>query len=143
VADFIGERKLPAVAASDSVATAVKEMKHSRSDCVLVLEGGQAVGIFTERDFLDRVAGSLNPADTPIGDVMTTRVETLSPQDCVSYAINKMAVGGFRNVPIVERGQAVAVLSVRDVMAHLFDLFVEASERESKEITPWTDLGGG
>jgi predicted transcriptional regulator len=77
---------------------------------------------------------------------MTTEPEVLRPHDSIAYAINRMVVRGFRNIPIVDDGnKAVAVLDVRDVMAHLADLFAELAEgrRVESEWDEWTDIGGG
>lgn len=145
VGEFVAQdREVPAVAATDTVAAAVAKMKATSTEGVVVLNGESLIGVFTERDFLDRVAGAgLNPAETPVEDVMTRDPEYLSVLDDIAYAINKMAVGGFRNVPLVDDGKVAAVLNVHDVIGHLFDLFVEASDRESSELNPWTDVGGG
>ncbi len=121
-------------------------MKSHGSNYVVVLEEGKLEGIFTERDFLNRVtAARRNPADTELRDVMTSELQTLSSEDCVSYAINQMAVGGFRNIPIVDPdGTFRVVLTVRDVIGHLSDLFSELDGSvESGDMQEWTDIGGG
>ena len=145
VGDFVvADKVVPAVAVTETVSAAVDKMKATGTEGVVVLDGDSLIGVFTERDFLDRVAGAgLDPADTPVEDVMTRDPEHLGVDDAIAYAINKMAVGGFRNVPLVDEGKVVAVLNVHDVIGHLFDLFVEASDRESSELNPWTDVGGG
>ncbi|MEQ9325570.1 MAG: CBS domain-containing protein [Polyangiaceae bacterium] len=145
VGEFVAQdREVPAIAVGDKVAAAVAKMKATSTEGVVVLDGAKLEGVFTERDFLDRVAGAgLDPAETPVADVMTRDPEYLSVLDDIAYAINKMAVGGFRNVPLVDDGKVVAVLNVHDVIGHLFDLFVEVSDRESSELNPWTDVGGG
>ena len=97
---------------------AVARMQRDKIDCLLVTEGGALVGIFTDRDAILKVAG--RPTDgTTIGDVMTSDPVILRSGDPVAVAINKMAVGGFRHVPIVDRGQATGVVSARDVFRHL------------------------
>ncbi len=145
ISEFLDlSRTLPVVGPRDTVDIAIAEMRERKADCVVVLQDGALVGIFTERDFLNRVAAkNLEPKATPVAEVMTRDVETLTPEDIVSYAINKMAVGGFRNVPIVDGDEVVAVLGIRDVIGHLFDLLFAVAERESTEVTPWTDIGGG
>ena len=145
VGEFVVKDKdVPAIAVGDTVAAAVDKMKTTSTEGVVVLDGDVLVGVFTERDFLNRVAGAgLVPGDTAVKDVMTPDPEYLSVSDEIAYAINKMAVGGFRNVPLVDDGKVVAVLNVHDVIGHLFDLFAEASDRESSELNPWTDVGGG
>lgn len=144
---FISDDPLPAVAPDDQVTAAMEAMKAQRSDCVLVLDSARLVGIFTERDFLNRVtAQQRNPAETRVRDVMTADPETLRPHDAVPYAINRMVVRGFRNIPIVDGdGKAVAVLDVRDVMAHLSEVFDDLAQGKvvESEWDEWTDIGGG
>jgi CBS domain-containing protein len=145
---FMASDPLPRVKPDDSVAAATSVMKDMRSDCVLVLDGDKLVGIFTERDFLNRVAArGRSPGDTPVKEVMTASPAMLRARDCITYAINRMAVGGYRNVPILKDGQVRAVLSVRKVMAHLVELFSEVTGPESAAGEPivneWTDIGGG
>jgi len=134
----------------DTVAAAVELMRSQPAECVAVVEGDRLVGVFTERDFLNRVtAERRQPAATRLAEVMTSAPVTLGPDDPISYAINRMAVGGFRNVPIVdEEGTALAILNVRDVISQLSELF-DALERAGAERATradgkeWEDIGGG
>ena len=97
---------------------AIARMQGEGIDCLLVTDHGALVGIFTDRDAILKVAG--RPADaTTIGDVMTADPVILRSGDPVAVAINKMAVGGFRHVPILDRGQPTGVVSARDVFRHL------------------------
>ena len=97
---------------------AIGRMREEAVDCLLVTDGGKLVGIFTDRDAILKVAGQ--PAgDRTIGDVMTHDPVILRSGDPVAVAIHKMAVGGFRHVPIVDRGQPTGVVSARDVFRHL------------------------
>jgi CBS domain-containing protein len=97
---------------------AIERMQAEAIDCLLVTEGGTLVGIFTDRDAILKVAG--RPSDgMTIGDVMTADPVILRSGDPVAVAINKMAVGGFRHVPILDRGHPVSVVSARDVFRHI------------------------
>jgi len=97
---------------------AIARMQAEGIDCLLVTDHGALVGIFTDRDAILKVAG--RPADgTTIGDVMTADPVILRSGDPVAVAINKMAVGGFRHVPIVDAGVPTGVISARDVFRHL------------------------
>ncbi len=146
IAEFISDRSVPAVGADDTVPAALELMREQGSDCVLVIEEGRAIGIFTERDFLYRVAAERRVvAETRIREVMTEGPETLKASDSIAYAINRMAVRGFRNIPIGdEEGRAIAVLDVRHVVEHISEVFaeVEASQGDAA-IDEWTDIGGG
>jgi CBS domain-containing protein len=148
----LGYATVPVLAARDSVERAHAVMCDGDHDCVLVVDGGRVVGIFTGRDFLDRVAAPHRDlAATSLGEVMTVHPQALRPRDCVSYAINLMALRGFRNVPIVDDdGRPLGVLTVWDVMGHLGEIFEELESSpqimegttEAAPIT-WIDMGGG
>jgi CBS domain-containing protein len=90
-------------------------------DCVLVTEGGRLVGIFTDRDAVLKVAGQADGGGRPIRDLMTQDPVVLRHDETIAVAINKMAVGGFRHIPIVEDGRPTGVISARDVFHHLVD----------------------
>jgi signal-transduction protein with cAMP-binding, CBS, and nucleotidyltransferase domain len=104
--------------ASADVDAAVQVMHTKGSDCVLVVDHGRLVGIFTDRDAVLKVAG--RPAERqPIADLMTRDPVVLRHDDTIAVAINKMAVGGFRHIPIVEDGVPTGVVTARDVFRHL------------------------
>jgi CBS domain-containing protein len=99
---------------------AIRRMHADGIDCVLVAEDGRLVGIFTDRDAVLKVAG-LPPERRTIGDLMTRDPVVLRHDETIAVAINKMAVGGFRHIPIVEDGRPTGVITARDVFRHLVD----------------------
>ena len=148
IKECIARTELVSVTAEDTVDAAVAAMLEHKTDCVLVVQSGELVGIFTERDFINRVAArKRNPATVKIGEVMTAEPETLRPHDMVAYAINQMVVGGYRHVPIVDDGgRPTSVLDVRVVMTHLIKLFAEIEQnggRDPGDDDEWVDIGGG
>ena len=114
---------------SSTVTEAMRAMQREHRGCVLVTDDGttrsKLLGIFTERDVLFRIVDKgRNPAALPIGDVMTANPENLSEKATVAYVLNKMSVGGFRHVPIVDdEHRPVCVISVRDVVNFLVNAF--------------------
>jgi CBS domain-containing protein len=85
------------VSRDTSVGEAAQRMVDGKVGCVLVEEGEQLVGIFTERDLLTKVLPQrLDPDETPVAAVMTRDPETLSPDAKIAYVLNEMTVGGFR-----------------------------------------------
>ncbi|MFL5727213.1 MAG: CBS domain-containing protein [Chloroflexota bacterium] len=104
--------------ASAEVDAAVQVMHANGSDCVLVVEDGRLVGIFTDRDAVLKVAGQA-AGKRPLADLMTRDPVVLRHDDTIAVAINKMAVGGFRHIPIVEDGRPTGVITARDVFRHL------------------------
>jgi len=108
---------------STSVRDAVRLMLDRQIGAVLVVRDGRAVGIFTERDVLKRVALSGIDQGRPVGELMTPDPETLGPDDGIAFALNRMILGGYRHIPIVDdAGAPLAVLSLREVVAFIVSL---------------------
>jgi CBS domain-containing protein len=146
ISEFVSGRPVPALGPDDDVATAIAIMKSQRSDCVMVIEGDALLGIFTERDFLYRVAARQRlPGDTIMREVMTPEPKTLRPRDSVAYAINCMVMHGFRNIPIVDdQDHPISILDIRTIISHTSEVFAEIEEGQSRpDVDEWTDIGGG
>ncbi|MFT5444781.1 MAG: CBS domain-containing protein, partial [Myxococcota bacterium] len=116
-------RRIPMVfTEADTVQTAVRAMQAEHRGVVLISEDGTRQtplkGIFTERDVLLRVVDRGNdPSTVCLREVMAKNPESLERTAPVAAVLNKMSVGGFRHVPIVDsRGRPVFVVSVRDVV---------------------------
>jgi CBS domain-containing protein len=98
---------------------AIDRMRAESADCVLVTDGDRLVGIFTDRDAVLKVAGQ-SVDGVQLGDVMTRDPVVLRHDDSIAIAIHKMAVGGFRHIPIVDGGGLpTGVVSARDVFRHI------------------------
>jgi len=120
----------PITLSPDATATdAIRAMQREHRGCVLVTDDGtpssKLIGIFTERDVLFRIVDKgRNPAALPLAEVMTPDPDALSVHSTVAYVLNKMAVGGFRHIPVVDdERRPAAVISVRDVVEFLVDAF--------------------
>jgi CBS domain-containing protein len=113
-----------------TVREAVSVMKNSGQGAVCVVgDQGELVGIFSERDVLRRVVGAdLDANKTTVGQVMTERPETLRPTAKIAFALNRMSVGGFRNLPIVdEGGKPIGIVFTRHFVKFIVSLFPEAT----------------
>src|SRR5207237_2001975 len=120
-------------------------MREHRIGGVLGEEGERLAGIITERDLLLKLArDDLTP---PIRDFMTSDPEVLAPEDPIVYALNKMSVGGFRHVPLVDaEHRPVGIVSVKDIVDYIVDFFpndvltlpLDAARREA-----WRGPEGG
>ena len=109
-----------------SVGDVVRQMQEHHIGCVLVTgPDGKLEGIFTERDLLSKVA--LQPIDWKkerVEDYMTPEPETLRLDDHVAWALKLMHVGGYRHVPLTDAdGRPVGVVSIRDIVEFIIDLF--------------------
>lgn len=126
------------VEASASVAEAVDAMNEHHTGCVLVVRSGKLVGIFTERDVLKKVVFQDGSQTDAVETVMTPNPETLEADASIAFALNKMSVGGYRHIPVVERGgRPIGVLSVRDIV----DLLVELYPTDVLNLPPSPDKG--
>ena len=152
IAELGCTRDVPQMAPDDRVSKALDAMCRGGHECVLVVDDRPVLrGIFTSRDFLRRVAATRrDPAKLSLREVMTERPETLRPRDGVTYAINCMTAGGYRNVPIVDDDRTVVgVVTIWDVIRHLDDIFDQLRvptptppESDISGVT-WIDTGGG
>jgi len=104
-----------------SLKSVIQKMKEHGIGCVCVVEKNWLVGIFTERDILKRVVcNNLNLEKTQVKEVMTANPEYLFMDDEIAFALNRMHVGGFRHIPLVNlQNEPQGVISVRDIAAHL------------------------
>ena len=120
-------RNVPQLGRAERVARAFDLMSREAHDCVMIVDGDKLEGIFTSRDFLNRVAAVRgDPSAIELGTVMTKAPRTLRPRDRVAFAINWMAIEGFRNVPIVDdQGRVQGLLSIRDLLTHVAGKFPE------------------
>jgi len=118
-------REVRTLDASASIREAVRVMQEGRFGSVVITDEGKLAGIVTERDVLMKVAGKeLSLLERPVSEIMTRRPESLRPDDVLLFLMNKMHVGGFRHVPIVdEEDRPKSVISMRDVLSFLLDHF--------------------
>jgi CBS domain-containing protein len=113
-------RELVTAGVSDPVGLAVRLMQNQDSECVLVMRGDKLAGIITSWDILHKVAGPREDLNAVTCEqVMTADPICLDEDDSLALALNIMASGGFRHVPIVEGGKPVSVVDVNRVFAHI------------------------
>jgi CBS domain-containing protein len=100
---------------------------------VVVAEGGQAIGILTERDVLR--LGSQDPTSlrtTKVQDVMTKDLIVGLPDDTLEYVMEIMTKNRIRHLPIVEEGLLEGIVSIGDVV-HTLRQSVEAENRYMRD----------
>ena len=100
-----------------TVLEAVTIMADSDISALMVLRGEQVEGIITERDFVRRVARLERSAyATTVGEVMTSSLITVGPQDRTRYCMQLMIERNLRHLPVLEDGKLVGLLSIRDLV---------------------------
>ncbi|GMU23550.1 MAG: hypothetical protein AMXMBFR13_36280 [Phycisphaerae bacterium] len=114
------------VAPTDTVGEVIALLSRRNIGCALVVWCDTLVGIFTERDALMKIGSSLEEVgQQPIRHYMTPAPEALSQQDTIAFALNRMAVGDFRHIPIEHDEKPVGIVSVRDVLSYITRQFPE------------------
>ena len=103
----------------------LENMQKTNNNCVLTLSNEKLNGILTERDILLKVTGKGYDLQlTTIDEFITPNPEYVSPEDPLAYALNKMYVGGFRNVPVVnDEMYPIGIISISDIISTIADYF--------------------
>jgi CBS domain-containing protein len=105
-----------ALPATTSIQEAARCMKDREIGDVIVLEGGTVCEVVTDRDIVVRaVAENADPAATPLNQICSRNVATLTPSDSVEDAVRLMRQHAIRRIPIVENGSPVGVVSLGDL----------------------------
>jgi CBS domain-containing protein len=108
-----------AVQPADTVLQAANLMNQRNIGGVVVLEGDRLVGIFTERDVLRRVvAPGLDPATTPVAEVMTAPVINCPPELSVDDCATLMTTRAVRHLPVHDGTGLTGLVTIRDLLAH-------------------------
>ena len=113
------------IGTDESLEKAVATMRDALVGCLLVTgTDGTLVGIITERDLLEKVAGRIDDLSAhAVSDFMTARPETLEEHRSLGYALHRMMVGDLRHLPLVdETGVPVGVISSRDIVGRIAEL---------------------
>ncbi len=100
-----------------AVTEAVRVMAAHNVGIVTVLDGDRLAGVFSERDVVQRVVDrGLDPARTPVGEVMTTGLVVADPDDDYQSAILMMDQANIRHLLVVKDGRMLSMLSIRDLI---------------------------
>jgi CBS domain-containing protein len=102
---------------STTVGEAISLMARNKIGSALIMEDGRLIGIFTERDTVRAISQSHDAPDHEISSWMTGDPKTISPDIDVDDAMKTMLVNGFRHLPVVERGEVIGMVSMRDLAA--------------------------
>ena len=117
----IMSRNLLTVEAGLPLQEAARRMNERRVGAALVLDGEELTGILTERDVLRAFGGYGSEGAQRVADWMTPGPETIDSTESTGQAAAIMIHGGFRHLPVVERGRPVGIVSIRDLMRLVLD----------------------
>ena len=109
-----------------TVRTAVERMHQGERSCVLAIEAGALVGIFTERDVLTRCMSAGFDWDQPLQpDLLTKNPVTISPSTTVGDAIALMQRRNYRTLPVVDGGAVIGLARLGELLQHFAESFPE------------------
>ena len=107
--------------ASTTASEAARMMAlHDIGDVVVTDDGGTVCGVLTDRDIVVRaLAVDHDPKTTPVGELCTRELVSLSPDDGVDDAVSLMRTHAVRRLPVVQDGRAVGMVSLGDLAVDL------------------------
>lgn len=113
-----------------TVAAAAQFMAAHNIGAVMVVNEGNLVGIFTERDALFRVmAQGVDPTAATLSQVMTPRPFTVAPTKSYGHALVVMQEHDFRHLPVIEDGRPIGIVSARNAMDPELEEFASEAQR--------------
>lgn len=131
VSQIIGRKgsRVVSVAREAPVLEAIRVMAEHHIGAVLVMEGGQLIGIASERDYARKVIlQGRSSHDTPVSVIMTSPVVCVSPQDTLAECMTIMTEKHIRHLPVIDGEQVVGVISIGDLVK-------ETIEEQKQEIS--------
>jgi CBS domain-containing protein len=118
----------PTVGLNTTIREVVLLLVEKGHGAALVVHENALLGIFSERDLLMKIGERYAElCDRPVREFMTPHPETLGPDDPIAFALNRMDVGHFRHIPIVENGEPKGLISVRNILRPLAERYLTPS----------------
>jgi CBS domain-containing protein len=105
------------IAPEARVLEALRIMAEHGIGALVVLDGERLAGVMSERDYARKVTlQGKSSSDTPVRDIMTERVVTVSPAQTVADCMAVMTEKHIRHLPVVDGGKVIGVLSIGDLV---------------------------
>lgn len=114
--------KIWSAAPEETVLEAIRRMAEHGLGALLVMDGDELVGLFSERDYSRKVIlQGLRSQDTPVRDVMSTAVITISPDESVQEGLTIMTEKFIRHLPVTDDSGVIGVVSIGDLVKAVID----------------------
>ena len=127
IRDLLKDRPVYTVSKNASVQDAAEHMARHNIGAVTVMDDARLVGIFSERDVINRVVSKkLNPSNTPVSSVMTSDIVVATSDETHVSCLKKMKAANCRHLPVVDGDKLIGVISLRDLLQ------VELSEKDDE-----------
>ncbi|MBB6500245.1 CBS domain-containing protein [Pedobacter cryoconitis] len=110
------------VPADTSVLNALSVMMEKNISALLIMEAGQLLGIFTERDYARKIIlQGRSSADTELREVMTANLLTITPEDSLEHCMKIMTDDHIRHLPVIANAQVAGMVSIGDVVKFIIE----------------------
>ena len=126
------------IAPQASVYEALQKMANRGVGALVVFEGGELQGLFSERDYARKVVlqGRFSK-DTQVQEIMTRRVITVEPQQTVEACMVLMTDKRIRHLPVIEDGRLIGIVSIGDIVKAV----IEAQRLTIEELETYITSG--
>ena len=129
--ELVKDRRVYSIEADNTVLEGARFMMEHRIGALPVLRDGQLVGIFSERDIMNRVvAVGRMPGTTKISEVMTANPKAVSVEETIENCLYLMREFGFRHLPIVDGKVLKGLVSSRDILLR----YISQKEAEQRRM---------
>ena len=115
-------RKLITVSSTASIFDALKIMAEANIGCLIVLEGDNYVGMFTERDYARKIVLEGRYSDTTtVNEIMISDIPKLNSNDTIELCSKIMTEKTLRYLPVFENNQLINLISQSDIIKYTID----------------------
>jgi CBS domain-containing protein len=106
----------------------VKTLQASHVGSIIITDGNRPIGIFTERDYLTKIAGrDIDEAKTPIEGYMTKSPVCFTRDESIGKVMTRMKAANFRHIIVTDpQGELEGIISIRDAMNFILDKLSKA-----------------
>lgn len=121
ISELLTGKDLLVASTTDSIQKIIGIFQKENKNCILIYKKKKLVGIISFRDILRKVTGVHKDLSKVKAEaVMTPNPEFVRPEDPIAYVVNKMAMGGFRHVPVLAAdGTPLSIIMIVDVLRYL------------------------
>jgi signal-transduction protein with cAMP-binding, CBS, and nucleotidyltransferase domain len=99
-----------------SILDCAKVMLEKRVGSLLVINEEMLEGIITEKDVVRVIAKGLDPTNTTVGEIMSTRIHSSKPDDDLTEAMHHMYKNKVRRLPVIHKGKIVGIITMTDIL---------------------------
>jgi CBS domain-containing protein len=119
IRDILREKgtKVQSVDPNENVYEALRQMDEHGIGALLVMEGNQPIGLFSERDYARKLAlRGLRSRETPVRAIMSSPLLTISPDASVQEALSVMTEKFIRHLPVIDGSGVIGMVSIGDLV---------------------------